>query len=158
MPVRHASVRCSAVASQAFGVQRSKARVRPERGGHGAGERVILEVDLRHCRQQGDRVGDGADEAVLLEEAASNETQGDHLKLPRKSLCEPDALRACDSDATATSAAVKQRGRRYMLVRSTSLPIDGWIAPSREFPDKSLQEYPKRKPPRAAGGRLCCAT
>jgi hypothetical protein len=33
-----------------------------------------------------------------------------------------------------------------MLVRSTSLPIDGWISPSREFPDKSLQEYHKRQP------------
>jgi hypothetical protein len=33
-----------------------------------------------------------------------------------------------------------------MRTRSTSLPIDGWIAPSREFPDKSLPEYPKRKP------------
>ena len=33
-----------------------------------------------------------------------------------------------------------------MLMRSTSLPIDGWIAPSREFPDKSLQEYQKRRP------------
>ncbi len=61
---------CSAVVSQAFGVQRSKPRVRPKRGGHGARERVVLEVDLGHCWQQGDRVGDGADEAVLLEEAA----------------------------------------------------------------------------------------
>jgi hypothetical protein len=61
-------VRCAA--ASVFGVQRCEARVRPERGGHGASERVILEVDLRHCWQQGDRVGDGADEAVLLEEAA----------------------------------------------------------------------------------------
>ncbi len=62
---------CSAVVSQAFGAQRSKPRVRPKRGGHGARERVILEVDLGHCWQQCDRVGDGAVEAVPLEEAAS---------------------------------------------------------------------------------------
>ncbi len=71
MQLRHVRVRCAAAASQVFGVQRCKARVRPKRGGHGARERVILEVDLGHCWQQGDRVGDGADEAVLLEEAAS---------------------------------------------------------------------------------------
>ena len=67
--LRHVIVRCAA--ASVFGVQRCEARVRPERGGHGASERVILEVDLSHCWQQGDRVGDGADEAVLLEEAAS---------------------------------------------------------------------------------------
>ena len=33
-----------------------------------------------------------------------------------------------------------------MLMRSTSLPIDGWIAPSRKFPDKSLHKYHKRQP------------
>ncbi len=33
-----------------------------------------------------------------------------------------------------------------MLTRSTSSPIDGWISPSREFPDKSLQECRKRQP------------
>ena len=33
-----------------------------------------------------------------------------------------------------------------MLTRSTSLPIDGSIAPSREFTDTSLQEYHKRQP------------
>ncbi len=33
-----------------------------------------------------------------------------------------------------------------MLTRSTSLPIDGWIGPSREFLDKTLQEeYQKCK-------------
>ena len=62
-----------------LGVQRCKARVRPKRGGHGARERVILEVDLGHCSQQGDRVGDGAVEAVLLEEAASK-----HGDTPRR--------------------------------------------------------------------------
>jgi hypothetical protein len=71
MQVRHASVRCAAAASHVFGIQRCKARVRPERGGHGARECVVLEVDLGHCWQKGDRVGDGADEAVPLEEAAS---------------------------------------------------------------------------------------
>ena len=52
----------------------------------------------------------------------------------------------CDSDSSATSAAVEKRGRRYMRTRSTSLPIDASIGPSREFPDKSLQEYHKRQP------------
>jgi hypothetical protein len=33
-----------------------------------------------------------------------------------------------------------------MLVRSTSLPIEASIAPSRKFPDNSLQEYHKRQP------------
>ncbi len=56
-----------------FGIQRCKAWDRPNFGGHGAGERVILEVDLGHCWKQGDRVGDGAVEAVLLEEAASKQ-------------------------------------------------------------------------------------
>jgi hypothetical protein len=51
----------------------------------------------------------------------------------------------CDSDSTATSAAVEKRGRRYIVTRSTSLPIEASIAPSREFPDKSLQEYQKRR-------------
>ena len=45
-----------------------------------------------------------------------------------------------------------------MRTRSTSLPIDGSIAPSREFPDKSLQEYPKRKPLATKEEKLRCAT
>ncbi len=69
--LRRVSVRCSALAWRVFGVQRSKARVRPKRGRHGARERIILKIDLGHCWQRGDRVGDGAVEAVPLEEAAS---------------------------------------------------------------------------------------
>jgi hypothetical protein len=92
-PVRHVSVRCSALASQVLGIQRCKARVRPKRGGHGARERVILEVDPGHCWQQGDRVGDGADEAVPLAEAAPTHEGINHSDIPRRSLCEGDALR-----------------------------------------------------------------
>ena len=92
-PVRHVSVRWSALASQVLGVQRCKARVRPKRGRHVARERVILEIDPGHCWQQGDRVGDGADEAVPLAEAAPTHEGINHSDIPRRSLCEGDALR-----------------------------------------------------------------
>ncbi len=45
-----------------------------------------------------------------------------------------------------------------MLTRSTSLPIDGSIAPSREFTDTSLQEYQKRRQPLTIEEELHCAT
>ena len=44
-----------------------------------------------------------------------------------------------------------------MLMRSTSLPIDGSIAPSREFTDTSLPEYQKRQP-LTTKEELHCAT
>jgi hypothetical protein len=69
--LRHARVRLCPSSVASVGVQRCKVRVRPNCGRHGARERVILEINLRHCWQQADRVGDGAVEAVPLEEAAS---------------------------------------------------------------------------------------
>jgi hypothetical protein len=62
--------------------------------------------------------------------------------IPGPSFCEPDALR---QRFDRNNAAVEKRGRRYIVTRSTSLPIEASIAPSREFPDKSLQEYQKRR-------------
>jgi hypothetical protein len=54
------------------GAQRSETeRVGPERGGELSGERVVPEVDVGHRRQQRDRGGDGADEAVPLQGAAN---------------------------------------------------------------------------------------
>ena len=142
------------VASQVFGVQRCKARVRPKRGGHGACERVILEVDLRHCWQQGDRVGDGADKAVLLEEAASNETRGDHLILPRKSLCEPDALR----QRCVRSKRYCREERAALHAREVHELADRWMdRPVERVARQVAARIPKAQAPLAADGRLRCA-
>ena len=56
----------------AAGSQRSEfERVGPERSREFSRESVVREIDVGHRRQQCDRSGDGADEAVLLQGAAN---------------------------------------------------------------------------------------